>query len=179
MTDKTKLTSNIGKHRIPSSIQLNYIFGIFILLMYLCKKIKKQSKKQPMKKILLIMMSLFILSSCHKDEEESFILDNSIFGIEKITINDNTYSINPNSFLIDKDSNSPLILIGSSSSSHSLGLDYAWMSQTEKLTSANITSTKGTVSVAQTETSTTKTIILTVHATSSKAQFTYTISAHK
>lgn len=175
MTDKTKLTSNIGKHRIPSSIQLNYIFGIFILLMYLCKKYKKQ----PMKKILLIMMSLFILSSCHKDEEESFILDNSIFGIEKITINDNTYSINPNSFLIDKDSNSPLILIGSSSSSHSLGLDYAWMSQTEKLTSANITSTKGTVSVAQTETSTTKTIILTVHAISPKAQITYTISAHQ
>ena len=132
-----------------------------------------------MKKILLIMMSLFILSSCQKDEEESFTLDNSIFGIEKITINDNTYSINPNSFLIDKDSNSPLILIGSSSSSHSLGLDYAWMSQTEKLTSANITSTKGTVSVAQTETSTTKTIILTVHAISPKAQITYTISAHQ
>ena len=143
--------------------------------MYLCKKYKKQ----PMKKMLLIMMSLFILSSCQKDEEESFILDNSIFGIEQITINNNTYTLKQNSFLIDKDSHSPLMLIGSSSSSHSLGLDYAWMSQTEELTSANITSTKGTVSVTHTETATTSTITLTVYTTSPKAQITYTISAHQ
>ena len=134
-----------------------------------------------MKKILLILMSLFILTSCQNDKEEEKItsLDNSVFGIEQITINDSTYSLKPNSLLIDKGSNSPLVLIGSSYSSNSVGLDYAWMSQTEKLTLANITSTKGTVSVVQTGTDTTKTIILTVKTTSPKAQMTYTISARR
>ena len=134
-----------------------------------------------MKKILLILMSLFILTSCQNDKEEEKItsLDNSVFGIEQITINDSTYSLKPNSLLIDKGSNSPLVLIGSSYSSNSVGLDYAWMSQTEALTSANITSTKGTVSVVQTGTDTTKTIILTVKTTSPKAQMTYTISARR
>jgi len=87
-----------------------------------------------MKKILLILMSLFILTSCQNDKEEEKItsLDNSVFGIEQITINDSTYSLKPNSLLIDKGSNSPLVLIGSSYSSNSVGLDYAWMSLTEK-----------------------------------------------
>ena len=69
-----------------------------------------------MKKILLILMSLFILTSCQNDKEEEKItsLDNSVFGIEQITINDSTYSLKPNSLLIDKGSNSPLVLIGSS-----------------------------------------------------------------
>ncbi len=134
-----------------------------------------------MKKILLILMSLFILTSCQNDKEEEKItsLDNSVFGIEQITINDSTYSLKPNSLLIDKGSNSPLVLIGSSYSSNSVGLDYAWMSLTEKLTLANITSTKGTVSVVQTGTDTTKMIILTVKTTSPKAQMTYTISARR
>ena len=134
-----------------------------------------------MKKILLILMSLFILTSCQNDKEEEKItpLDNSVFGIEQITINDSTYSLKPNSLLIDKGSNSPLVLIGSSYSSNSVGFDYAWMSQTEALTSANITSTKGTVSVVQTGTDTTKMIILTVKTTSPKAQMTYTISARR
>ena len=134
-----------------------------------------------MKKILLILMSLFILTSCQNDKEEEKItsLDNSVFGIEQITINDSTYSLKPNSLLIDKGSNSPLVLIGSSYSSNSVGLDYAWMSLTEKLTLANITSTKGTVSVVQTGTDTTKMIILTVNTTSPKAQMTYTISARR
>ena len=134
-----------------------------------------------MKKILLILMSLFILTSCQNDKEEEKItsLDNSVFGIEQITINDSTYSLKPNSLLIDKGSNSPLVLIGSSYSSNSVGLDYAWMSQTDKLKLANITSTKGTVSVVQTGTDTTKMIILTVKTTSPKAQMTYTISARR
>ena len=145
--------------------------------MYLCRKLRNS----PMKKILLILMSLFILTSCQNDKEEEKItsLDNSVFGIEQITINDSTYSLKPNSLLIDKGSNSPLVLIGSSYSSNSVGFDYAWMSQTEALTSANITSTKGTVSVIQTGTDTTKTIILTVKTTSPKAQMTYTISARR
>lgn len=145
--------------------------------MYLCRKLRNS----PMKKILLILMSLFILTSCQNDKEEEKItsLDNSVFGIEQITINDSTYSLKPNSLLIDKGSNSPLVLIGSSYSSNSVGLDYAWMSLTEKLTLANITSTKGTVSVVQTGTDTTKTIILTVKTTSPKAQMTYTISARR
>ena len=145
--------------------------------MYLCRKLRNS----PMKKILLILMSLFILTSCQNDREEEKItpLDNSVFGIEQITINDSTYSLKPNSLLIDKGSNSPLVLIGSSYSSNSVGLDYAWMSQTEALTSANITSTKGTVSVVQTGTDTTKMIILTVKTTSPKAQMTYTISARR
>jgi len=132
-----------------------------------------------MKKILLIIMSLFILSSCQKDEEEHFSLDNSVFGIEQIAINNSTYSLKPNSFLIEKTSNSPLVLVGTSYSSHSLELDYAWMSQTEELTSANITSTKGVVSVIHTEAETTSSIILTVRTTSPEAQITYTISAHR
>ena len=134
-----------------------------------------------MKKILLILMSLFILTSCQNDKEEEKItpLDNSVFGIEQITINDSTYSLKPNSLLIDKGTNSPLVLIGSSYSSNSVGLDYVWMSLTEKLTLANITSTKGTVSVVQTGTDTTKMIILTVKTTSPKAQMTYTISARR
>ena len=145
--------------------------------MYLCRKLRNS----PMKKILLILMSLFILTSCQNDKEEEKItsLDNSVFGIEQITINDSTYSLKPNSLLIDKGSNSPLVLIGSSYSSNSVGFDYAWMSQTEALTSANITSTKGTVSVVQTGTDTTKMIILTVKTTSPKAQMTYTISARR
>ena len=145
--------------------------------MYICRKLRNS----PMKKILLILMSLFILTSCQNDKEEEKItsLDNSVFGIEQITINDSTYSLKPNSLLIDKGSNSPLVLIGSSYSSNSVGLDYAWMSLTEKLTLANITSTKGTVSVVQTGTDTTKTIILTVKTTSPKAQMTYTISARR
>lgn len=145
--------------------------------MYLCRKLRNS----PMKKILLILMSLFILTSCQNDKEEEKItpLDNSVFGIEQITINDSTYSLKPNSLLIDKGSNSPLVLIGSSYSSNSVGLDYAWMSLTEKLTLANITSTKGTVSVVQTGTDTTKMIILTVKTTSPKAQMTYTISARR
>ena len=145
--------------------------------MYLCRKLRNS----PMKKILLILMSLFILTSCQNDKEEEKItsLDNSVFGIEQITINDSTYSLKPNSLLIDKGSNSPLVLIGSSYSSNSVGLDYAWMSLTEKLTLANIASTKGTVSVVQTGTDTTKMIILTVKTTSPKAQMTYTISARR
>ena len=145
--------------------------------MYLCRKLRNS----PMKKILLILMSLFILTSCQNDKEEEKItsLDNSVFGIEQITINDSTYSLKPNSLLIDKGSNSPLVLIGSSYSSNSVGLDYAWMSQTDKLKLANITSTKGTVSVVQTGTDTTKMIILTVKTTSPKAQMTYTISARR
>ncbi len=132
-----------------------------------------------MKKILFIIMSIFMLFSCQKDEDESFSFDNSVFGIEQTTINDSTYTLKPNNFLIDKGNNSSLLLIGTSYSSNTLGFDYAWMSPTEKLNSANITSTKGTVSITETTTSTTKKIILTVSSTSPKAQITYTISAHQ
>lgn len=132
-----------------------------------------------MKKFLFVIVSLLILLSCKgTDEEENISLDNSVFGIEQISINDSAYSLKPNSLLIEKGSNSPLVLVGSSFSLHSLGLDYAWVSSTQKLISASITSTKGNVSVTDTTTSTTKIIILTVHTASPKAQITYTISSH-
>lgn len=129
-----------------------------------------------MKKILFIIMSIFMLFSCQKDEDESFPLDNSDFGIEQITINDSTYSLMPNSFLIDKGPNSPLVLVGTSSSSHSLELNYAWMSKTQKLSSAYITNAKGNVGVLNTSTETTRTIILTIYNIFPEAKLTYTIS---
>ena len=131
-----------------------------------------------MKQLLLLIASFFLLFSCQKDKEETFSMDNSLFGIEQITINSTNYSLTPNSLLIDKGENSPLVLVGSSYSSNSVGLDYAWMSQTEKLTFAGITSKNGQVNVTQTTTPTTVTYTLTVSTTSPKAKMCYTISAH-
>ena len=131
-----------------------------------------------MKKLLLLIASFFLLFSCQKDKEETFSMDNSLFGIVQITINSTNYSLTPNSLLIDKGENSPLVLVGSSYSSNSVGLDYAWMSQTQKLTFAGITSKNGQVNVTQTTTSTTVTYTLTVSTTSPKAKMCYTISAH-
>lgn len=133
-----------------------------------------------MKKFLLLIITLIFLPSCSENgnEEAPFVMDNSLFGIEQITLNDTKYALLPNSLLIDKGNNSPLVLIGNSHSLHSVGLDYAWMSQSEKLTYADITSKKGEINVTQTKTSTTVTYTLTVSTTSPKAKMCYTISAH-
>lgn len=130
-----------------------------------------------MKKILLLIASVFLLLSCQKDKEETFSMDNTLFGIEQITINNTNYTLTPSSLLIPEDKKSPLVLVGSSYTSNSVGLDYAWISPTEKLVFAGITSKNGLVSVTQTKTSTTVTYILTVTTTAPKAQMTYTISA--
>lgn len=134
-----------------------------------------------MKKLLLLITSFLFLAlvSCQEDKDEPAIsMNNALFGIEQITINETSYPLMENSLFIDKGKNSPLLLVGNSYSSNSVGLDYVWMSQTEKLTFAGITSKKGQVSVSQTKTSTTITYILTVSTTSPKAKMTYTISAH-
>lgn len=131
-----------------------------------------------MKKVLLLITSLFLLISCQRENDDNkLLMDNKLFGIEQITLNNTNYTFSSDSLFIPHDKKTPLVLVGSSYTSNSLGLDYAWMSQTEKLTFAGITSTKGQVSVTQTKTSTTVTYILTVTTIAPKAKMTYTISA--
>ena len=103
--------------------------------------------------------------------------DSSVFGIEKIIVNNTIYSLKDSSFLIDKGADSPLYLTGSGYGSNYKELDYAFVSQTESLSSVAAICTKGEVSVSVSQTSTTKTYVLTLYATSPKVKMIYKFSA--
>ncbi|MDD4638044.1 MAG: hypothetical protein PHV66_10655, partial [Bacteroidales bacterium] len=88
-----------------------------------------------MKNLLVLTVALFVMASCSDDEVEKITFDSSVFGIEKIIVNNTTYSLKDSSFLIDKGADSPLYLTGSGYGPNYQELDYAFVSQTESLSS--------------------------------------------
>ena len=126
---------------------------------------------------LLYTVALFVMASCSDEEEAKITFDSSVFGIEKIIVNNTTYSLKDSSFLIDKGADSPLYLTGSGYGSDYKELDYAFVSQTESLSSVAAVCTKGEVHVSVSQTSTTKTYVLTLYATSPKVKMIYKFSA--
>lgn len=130
-----------------------------------------------MKNLLVLTVALFVMASCSDDEVEKITFDSSVFGIEKIIVNNTTYSLKDSSFLIDKGADSPLYLTGSGYGPNYQELDYAFVSQTESLSSVAAICTKGEVNVSVSQTSTTKTYVLILYATSPKVKMIYKFSA--
>ena len=133
--------------------------------------------KKQMKNLLLLTIALLVMASCSDEEEEKITFDSSAFGIEKIIINNKMYPLKNSSFLIDKGTDSPLYLTGTGYGPNYQELDYGWMSQTESLSSVAAICTKGEISVTVSQTSKTKTYVLTFYATSPKVKMIYKFSA--
>jgi hypothetical protein len=112
--------------------------------------------------------------ACQKEDNTTQPIDNSMLGIDHITINNKDYAI-ANSLMIDK--NAPLVCTGSLQSNTKVELDYMWSSPTEDLSAISLTSNKAQVEVSWEEYPNYKTCTLKVYTTNPKAEVKYVISA--
>ncbi len=119
---------------------------------------------------LLIIILFFIFCACQKESADAPILDNNLFGIEKITINGKDFTLKDNSFLINTEIDNSLVLIGSTSTTTRQELNYAWLSVTEKLSSASMTCKKAQVSIKKEKGQSVQTFILTAYTTNPQAE---------
>lgn len=127
-------------------------------------------------KQLLFIFFISILVACQKENDSIPTVDYKSFGIEQLTINDTTFTIQPNGILFNSDSS--LILSRTSTTVDSTELDYVWTSQTDPLSSVSLTCKNAQIKVTQEKDQSMQKYILTVYnATISQKNIRYVISA--
>lgn len=130
-----------------------------------------------MKKLLLLLPFLFFIS-CQSDDDSNTMLDNTLVGIEKITLNGKDYTLSTNSFMLDKE-DCPLIVTGLLASSSRVELEYVWNVEGEDLSSVDIACKNPTaqVEIKNEINQAWKIYHITIITTEPQAEVVYTISS--
>ena len=129
-------------------------------------------------KKLLLLLPLFLFISCQSDDDSNAMLDNTLVGSEKITLNGKDYALSTKSFMPDKE-NCPLIVTGTFGSSNRVELEYMWSITDENLSSVEITCKNPTahIEIKDEVNQASKIYHITVTTTEPRAEVVYTISS--
>ena len=128
---------------------------------------------------LFFILSVILLASCSSDSENPAMLSNSDISIEKIVLNNQTYTVGAKSFMI---SGTPLTVTGTLSSSKRVEVEYLWNKTAEILSSVAVECKNPTATVNVKKESASELFnkfTVTVSTTTPEAQVVYTIAALK
>ncbi|GAK37281.1 hypothetical protein [Bacteroides graminisolvens] len=128
---------------------------------------------------LFFILSVILLASCSSDSENPAMLSNSDISIEKIVLNNQTYTVGAKSFMI---SGAPLTVTGTLSSSKRVEVEYLWNKTAEILSSVVVECKNPTATVNVKKESASELFnkfTVTVITTTPEAQVVYTIAALK
>ncbi len=129
--------------------------------------------------LFLLWMGLSFFA-CSDSNEDTLPIDNSLFGIEYIQINGHNFGLKENSFLIDADQETKLVVTGTSYSNSRITTDYTWWNSSEKSIQSVYLYSKNEhaqVRYEEKETDGRKTYCIIVSLTKPVAEVRYTITA--
>lgn len=129
---------------------------------------------------LFFILSVILLASCSSDSENPAMLSNSDISIEKIVLNNQTYTVGAKNFMVSDEA--PLSVTGTFSSSKKVEVDYSWAKTTEVLSSVAVECKNPTATVNVKKESASELFnkfTVTVITTTPEAQVVYTIAALK
>ena len=129
---------------------------------------------------LFFILSVILLASCSSDSENPAMLSNSDISIEKIVLNNQTYTVGAKNFMVSDEA--PLSVTGTFSSSKKVEVDYSWAKTTEVLSSVAVECKNPTATVdvkMKSASDLWNKFTVTVVTAKPEAQVVYTIYAPK